>query len=114
LDLVDDEDFWHMDVRLLLETDDWARIYVQYHGFLVLSEAMRGALAGGTTTNYGNGYFMIQPPSALWGDGDPTPHQACAWLLAIFRKLTATWHTRVFQQSPSLPQFRRRKRRDEL
>ena len=29
--------------------------------------------------------------------GDPTPHQAGAWLLAIFRKLTATWHTRVFQ-----------------
>jgi hypothetical protein len=24
---------------------------------------------------------------------------ACAWLLAIFRKLTATWHTWVFQQS---------------
>jgi hypothetical protein len=27
---------------------------------------------------------------------------ACAWLLAIFRKLTATWHTWVFQQSPRL------------
>ena len=26
---------------------------------------------------------------------------ACAWLLAIFRKLTATWHTWVFQQSPN-------------
>ena len=25
--------------------------------------------------------------------------RACAWLLAIFRKLTATWHTWVFQQS---------------
>ena len=24
----------------------------------------------------------------------------CAWLLAIFRKLTATWHAWVFQQSP--------------
>lgn len=34
--------------RLLLETDDETRIYVQYHGVLVLSEAMRGALAGGT------------------------------------------------------------------
>jgi len=40
--------------------------------------------------------------AALWGDGDPTPHQACAWLLAIFRKLTATWHTWVFQQSPKV------------
>ena len=26
-----------------------------------------------------------------------------AWLLAIFRKLTATWHTQVFQQSPRRP-----------
>jgi hypothetical protein len=29
-----------------------------------------------------------------------TPHQACARLLATFRKLTATWRTWVFQQSP--------------
>ena len=29
-----------------------------------------------------------------------TAATTCAWLLAIFRKLTATWHTGVFQQSP--------------
>ncbi len=33
------------------------------------------------------------------GDGGPTPHQACVWLLAIFRKFTATWHGWVLQQS---------------
>jgi hypothetical protein len=44
---------------------------------------------------------LVRSTAALWGDGDPTPHQAGAWLLAIFRKLTATWHTRVFKQSPS-------------
>ena len=33
--------------------------------------------------------------------GTPHSHQAGAWLLAIFRKLTATWHKQVFQQSPS-------------
>jgi hypothetical protein len=42
---------------------------------------------------------LVRSTVALWGDGDPTPHQAGVWLLAIFRKLTATWHTRVFQQS---------------
>ena len=43
---------------------------------------------------------LARSTAALWGDGGPTPHQVCARLLAIFRKLTATWHTRVFQQSP--------------
>jgi hypothetical protein len=33
---------------------------------------------------------LARSTAALWGDGDPTPHQVCAWLLAIFRKLTAT------------------------
>ena len=31
-----------------------------------------------------------------------TAATTCAWLLAIFRKLAATWHTSVFQQSPKL------------
>src|SRR6476619_2947874 len=43
---------------------------------------------------------LARSATALWGDGGPTPHQVCAWLLAIVRKLTATWHTRGFQQSP--------------
>ena len=42
---------------------------------------------------------LVRSTPVLWGDGDPAPHQAGAWLLAIFGKLTATWHTRVFQQS---------------
>jgi hypothetical protein len=43
---------------------------------------------------------LARSTTALWEDGGPTPHQVCAWLLAIFRKLTATWHTRGFLQSP--------------
>ena len=43
---------------------------------------------------------LVRSTAALWGDGDPTPHQACVLLLAIFRKLTATWHTWVSQQFP--------------
>jgi hypothetical protein len=42
--------------------------------------------------------MLLRSTAALWGDRDPTPHQAGAWLLAIFQKLTATWHSRVFQQ----------------
>lgn len=50
-----------MDVRLLLETDDGARIYVQYHGVLAMSEKMRTALVGGEATGYDDAYFMTQP-----------------------------------------------------
>jgi hypothetical protein len=32
-----------------------------------------------------------------------TAATACTWLLAILRKLTATWHTWAFQQSPKPP-----------
>src|SRR4029077_4584667 len=56
---------------------------------------------------------LVRSTAALWGDGDPTPHQAGAWLLAIFRKLTATWQTRVFQQSPRVRQFVRTHRGTE-
>lgn len=66
--LVDNEDVWHMDVRLLLETEDSALIYVQYHGLFVMNETMRAALAGGGTTSYGDGYFMIRP---RFETGDP-------------------------------------------
>ena len=59
--LVDDENVWHMDVRLLLETDDGARIYVQYQGVLVINERIRAALAGGGATEYDDAYFMTQP-----------------------------------------------------
>ena len=35
---------------------------------------------------------FVRSAAALWGDGGPTPHQACPWLLTIIRKLTATLH----------------------
>ncbi len=43
---------------------------------------------------------LLRSATACGEMGTPQPHQACAWLLAIFRKLTAPWHTRVSQQSP--------------
>ncbi|MBD2410352.1 hypothetical protein FACHB389_01595 [Nostoc calcicola FACHB-389] len=58
--LVDGEGVWHMDVRLLLETEDGARIYVQYYGVMVMNEKIGTALASGGATEYGDTYFMTQ------------------------------------------------------
>ncbi|MBW4674973.1 MAG: DUF3237 domain-containing protein [Desmonostoc geniculatum HA4340-LM1] len=66
--LVDAEEVWHLDVRLLLETEDGARIYVQYHGVVVMNEKIGTALAGGGATEYGDTYFMTQPRFET-GDG---------------------------------------------
>ena len=39
----------------------------------------------------------------LAGDGDPATPSSLRLALAIFAKLTAPWHTRVSQHSPSVP-----------
>ena len=36
---------------------------------------------------------LVRSTAACGEMGSPQPHQAYAWLLAIFRKLAATWHT---------------------
>jgi hypothetical protein len=71
--LVDDAGVGRLDVRGTLETHDGARIYVHYHGVLELNEAVRGALARGEATDYGDTYFMTQP---RFETGDPR----YAWL----------------------------------
>jgi hypothetical protein len=35
---------------------------------------------------------LVRSAAACGEMGTPQPHQACAWLRAIFRELTATWH----------------------
>jgi hypothetical protein len=66
--LVDDGGTGRLDVRGTLETDDGARIYIQYHGVLELNEKVLSALAGGGSTDYGDTYFMTQP---RFETGDP-------------------------------------------
>ena len=51
----------HLDVRITLETDDGARIFVQYYGVIVMTEAVNKALAPGGSIAYGDTYFMTQP-----------------------------------------------------
>jgi hypothetical protein len=60
--LVAQDGFGRLDVRATFKTDDGANIYVQYHGFLELTEAIAGILGGANeTTDFGDQYFFIQP-----------------------------------------------------
>ena len=52
--LLDAEGAGHLDVRITLETDDGARIYVQYYGVIVMNEHVNRALTQGRATAYGD------------------------------------------------------------
>ena len=51
----------HVDVRVTLETDDAALIYMQYLGKLLFDENVAAAVAQGRATELGDTYFMTQP-----------------------------------------------------
>ena len=51
----------YLDVRITLETQDGAHIYVQYYGVLVMNEKVNAAFEPGGSTEYGDTYFMTQP-----------------------------------------------------
>ena len=59
--LIDAEGVGHLDVRVTLETQDGAHIYVQYYGVIVMNEKVNAALEQGGSTEYGDTYFMTQP-----------------------------------------------------
>ena len=65
-----------LDVRATFETDDGARIYLQYHGVSVSNEAATAKRTAGGSTEYGEAYFMTAP---RFETGDPR----YAWLNAI-------------------------------
>ncbi len=50
-----------LDVRGTLETDDGARIYMQYFGVLEMNEAVTAAVARGEGTEWGAALFVTQP-----------------------------------------------------
>ena len=62
-----------LDVRATFETEDGARIYLQYQGVVVINEKVAAALAEERETQYGDTYFMTQP---RFETGDPR----YAWL----------------------------------
>jgi Protein of unknown function (DUF3237) len=59
--LIDAEGAGHMGVRITLETEDGARIYVSYYGVIMMNEQMNRVLTQDGATTYGDTYFMTQP-----------------------------------------------------
>ena len=59
--LVDSDGGWHLEVRLVLRTDDGARILMQHNGLLVANPKTITAVSRGESSEYGDTYFMIQP-----------------------------------------------------
>ncbi len=59
--LIGPDGFGRIDVRLHFETDDDARVYVQYFGLLEINQAVAQALATGSGTKYEDQYFRTTP-----------------------------------------------------
>jgi len=59
--LIDSDGVGQLDVRATFETDDGALIYVQYHGVIVMNDAITAALERGEEGQFGDSYFMTQP-----------------------------------------------------
>lgn len=74
--LISPDGVGRLDVRATFQTDDGARIYVQYFGVIVGSEKIQQTLSEGRETQYGDTYFMTQP---RFETGDPR----YAWLNSV-------------------------------
>ncbi|MEH6542509.1 MAG: DUF3237 domain-containing protein [Porticoccaceae bacterium] len=59
--LIDEQGVGKLDVRITLQTEDGALLYVQYHGVLAMNEAVNVAIGGGKAMDFGDTYFMTQP-----------------------------------------------------
>jgi hypothetical protein len=59
--LVGSDGYGRIDVRLQFETDDNARVYLQYYGVLEFNQAVGQALATGAGTKYEDQYFRTTP-----------------------------------------------------
>ena len=86
--LQNDEGFGQPDVRLLLETEDGAHIYLRYTGVLDFNEAAMTAISEGRSTNFGDNLFITQvrfessAPDYAWlsktiGVGEGRMHPDC-------------------------------------
>ena len=59
--LIGPDGFLRVDVRMQVQTDDDAFLYVQYVGLLGMTDTVQTALASGTGTNFGDQYFYTNP-----------------------------------------------------
>ncbi len=96
--LLDSAGAVHLDARLTLATNDGAHIYMRYTGILEFTDKIRDAFANGTSTEFGDNYFMIQP---MFETGD----ERYSWLnrlvaVAEGRLLEGGMHYKVFECAP--------------
>ena len=60
--LIGDDGYGRLDVRGTFKTNDGAHIYVQYHGFLQVTDPIMRILGGASeSTEFGDNYFFINP-----------------------------------------------------
>jgi hypothetical protein len=59
--LIGPDGFLRVDVRMQIETDDGAHIYVRYDGLLGINETVQGALESGGQTAFEDQYFYTSP-----------------------------------------------------
>ena len=59
--LVASDGFSRLDVRIQIETDDGAFVYVQYHGLLELNATVKAAMKESGGTEYADQYFRTAP-----------------------------------------------------
>lgn len=96
--LLDNAGAVHLDARLTLATNDGAHIYMRYTGILEFTDKIRDAFANGTSTEFGDNYFVIQP---MFETGD----ERYSWLnrlvaVAEGRLLEGGMHYKVFECAP--------------
>jgi len=58
--LQNDDGLGQPDVRLLLQTEDSAHIYLRYTGVLDFNETAKTAISEGRSTNFGDNLFLTQ------------------------------------------------------
>jgi hypothetical protein len=71
--LAGSDGFGRLDVRVQIETDDGAFVYIQYHGLIEINEKIQAAMASSEGTDFSDQYFRITP---RFETGDPR----YAWL----------------------------------
>lgn len=72
-ELIDAAGIYHIDVRLVLVTDDGANIYLQYHGVADTPAEVADRYRRGAPVDFGDSYFVTQPRFE-------TAHPAYSWL----------------------------------
>lgn len=72
-ELIDQQGVFHIDVRLVIVTEDGANIFVQYFGIADTPTAIIDKYRAGETVDFGESYFVTQPRFE-------TSHPRYAWL----------------------------------